>query len=338
MHHPVISKEKGEHVFFSILTSWTISGWGGLFSRRSERLAAANGSLNCICSKKMAGIFRNSSIESSDPSSSCSKNSLKYGSVCVRVCFCCIEISRTPETGAWFCFFCRNLADRWIPNLRQKYLICFTWCWQKVMKKSGSAFCFKRKIVGTFGDWFCGEIREKPSSRTQKKGWIWVYVPIQWYPMNLMDVTSDTYRLWKMITVVLAILHAPSFFRQKSRSVSMLKLRFELKREDSVETENGWWGQSQQVDKRKGKFVNVESSQTGFLCQSLRLRRGEHRRSMVSQGATVRNPSSRRWLSAKNLFENMLWKPFAASISQSKNLNKINATPPPKDVRSFTML
>lgn len=35
--------------------------------------------------RKMAGIFRNSSIESSDPSSSCSKNSLKYGSVCACV-------------------------------------------------------------------------------------------------------------------------------------------------------------------------------------------------------------------------------------------------------------
>ena len=35
--------------------------------------------------QKMAGIFRNSSIESSDPSSSCSKNSLKYGSVCACV-------------------------------------------------------------------------------------------------------------------------------------------------------------------------------------------------------------------------------------------------------------
>lgn len=60
--------------------------------------------------RKMAGIFRNSSIESSDPSSSCSKNSLKYGSVCACVCFCCIEIWRTPETGAWFCFFCRNFG------------------------------------------------------------------------------------------------------------------------------------------------------------------------------------------------------------------------------------
>lgn len=35
--------------------------------------------------RKMAGIFRNSSIESSDPSSSCSRNSLKYGSVCACV-------------------------------------------------------------------------------------------------------------------------------------------------------------------------------------------------------------------------------------------------------------
>lgn len=119
---------------------------------------------------------------------------------------------------------------------------------------------------------------------------------------------------------------------------SMLRLRFELKREDSVETETD---DEARVNKSTNEKANLSMLKVckGFFCRSLRFRRGEHRRSMVSQGATVRNPSSRRWLSAKNMFENILWKPFAVSISQSKSLkNKINATPPPKDIRSFTML
>lgn len=49
--------------------------------------------------------------------------------------------------------------------------------------------------------------------------------------MNLMDVTSDTYKLWKMITVVVAILHAPSFFGQSLAAFNAeTKVRIEKRR------------------------------------------------------------------------------------------------------------
>lgn len=181
--------------------------------------------------RKMAGIFRNSSIESSDPSSSCSKNSLKYGSVCA-----CVFLLHWNLKNSWIrSMILFLLQEFWQTG---EFQTCDKNTWyvlpdadRKWWKNRGVRFVLKGKSWGHLVTGFAEKYGKSQVQGHKKKGWIWVYVPIQWYPMNLMDVTSDTYKLWKMITVVLAILHAPSFFGQSlAASNAETKVRIEKRR------------------------------------------------------------------------------------------------------------